>query len=65
MSAEAPTEDAGTSSREAEGDGFHTVASLRELQAAGRKRVMVEGRAVVLFHVSGRVYALDHFCYRE
>ena len=65
MSAEAPTEDTSTSSGKAEGDGFHAVASLRELQAAGRKRVMVEGRAVILFHVSERVYALDHFCYRE
>ena len=50
---------------EREDDAYHVVASLRELQATGRKRVMVEGRAVVLFHVSGSVYALDHFCYRK
>lgn len=51
--------------REGEDDAFHAVASLHELQAAGRKRVMVEGRVVVLFYVSGRVYALDHFCYHK
>ena len=49
-------------------DGYQRVASLEELQRAGRKRVRVggeEGRAVVVFHVEGKLYALDYFCYRE
>ena len=47
-------------------EGYERVCGLSELQAAGRKRVTVHGgRIVVLFHVSGQVYALDHFCYRE
>ena len=45
--------------------GYERACSLSELQAAGRKRVTVQGRIVALFHVSGQVYALDHFCYRE
>ena len=47
------------------GDARERACSLSELQAAGRKRVAVQGRIVALFHVSGQVYALDHFCYRE
>ncbi|CAI8026658.1 Rieske domain-containing protein, partial [Geodia barretti] len=43
--------------------GYERACSLSELQAAGRKRVTVQGRIVALFHVSGQVYALDHFCY--
>ena len=46
-------------------DGFETVCSLEALKAAGRKRVSLNGRIVVLFYVGGEVYALDHFCYRE
>ena len=45
--------------------GYERACSLSELQAAGRKRVTVQGRIVALFHVSSQVYALDHFCYRE
>ena len=41
------------------------MCSLAELQKLGRKRVTVNERVVVLFHVKGEVYALDHFCYRE
>ena len=49
-----------------EKDGeYERVCGLAELRAAGRKRVTVRGRIVVLFHVSDRVYALDHFCYRR
>ena len=50
---------------ESASDGFETVCSLEALKAAGRKRVSLNGRIVVLFYVSGEVYALDHFCYRE
>ena len=45
--------------------GYHYAVSLAELQRLGRKRVTVEERVVVLFHVKGKVYALDHFCYRK
>ena len=48
-----------------EGKGYHFACSLTELQQLGRKRVTVEERVVVLFHVKGQVYALDHFCYRK
>ena len=44
---------------------FHLVASLSELKKNGRKRVAVGERVVVVFHVAGQLYALDHFCYRE
>ena len=53
----------GGGASEAEG-GYERACGLSELQAAGRKRVTVQGRIVVLFHVDGRVHALDHFCYR-
>ena len=45
--------------------GYHFACSLAELQRLGRKRVTVEERVVVLFHVKGQLYALDHFCYRK
>ena len=48
-----------------EGKGYHFACSLAELQQLGRKRVTVEERVVVVFHVKGQVYALDHFCYRK
>ena len=48
-----------------EGKGYHLACSLSELEQVGRKRVSVEDRVVVLFHVKGKVYALDHFCYRK
>ena len=44
---------------------YHFACSLTELQQLGRKRVSVEERVVVLFHVNGQIYALDHFCYRK
>ena len=47
------------------GCGYERVCGLAELQAGGRKRVTLNGRIVVIFHVNGQVYALDHFCYRE
>lgn len=51
---------------EGSGEGYERVCSLEALRVAGRKRVTVNnGRVVVLFYVSGRVHALDHFCYRE
>lgn len=46
-------------------EGHRRVASLSELQQNGRKRVTVDERVIVLFHVAGTVHALDHFCYRE
>ena len=46
-------------------EGYSQVCSLSELQRLGRKRIALNGRVVVLFHVKGKVYALDHFCYRE
>lgn len=45
--------------------GYSLVCSLSELQRLGRKRIILNERAVVLFHVKGQVYALDHFCYRK
>ena len=48
-----------------EGQGYQVACSLAELQRLGRKRVTVDDRVVVLFHVKGQLYALDHFCYRE
>ena len=45
--------------------GYHYAISLSELQRLGRKRITVEERVMELFHVKGRVYAMDHFCYRE
>lgn len=47
------------------GKGYHFACSLKELESLGRKRIRVEERVVVLFHVKGKVHALDHFCYRE
>lgn len=47
------------------GVGYEVVCSFEELRDAGRKRVSINGRVVVLFYVRGEVYALDHFCYRE
>lgn len=44
---------------------YERICSLEALRVAGRKRVALNGRIVVLFYVSGQVYALDHFCYRE
>lgn len=46
---------------------YNPVCTLNELQELGRKRVISNGRAVVVFYVhdTGNVYALDHFCYRE
>lgn len=46
-------------------DGYSLVCSLSELQGLGRKRVKLNERVVVLFHVKEKVYALDHFCYRK
>ena len=46
-------------------DGYDLVCSLRELQGLGRKRVALNERVVVLFHVKEKLYALDHFCYRK
>lgn len=45
-------------------EGYQDVCSLSELQKLGRKRVILSERVVVLFYVKGKVYALDHFCYR-
>lgn len=46
-------------------DGYVPVVPLKELRAAGRRRVTLNERVVVLFYVNGDVYALDHFCYRK
>ena len=46
-------------------DGYERVCGLETLKTEGRKKVTVKERAVVLFYVSGVVYALDQFCYRE
>ena len=47
------------------GKGYQFACSLKELERLGRKRVTVEERVVVVFHVKGQIYALDHFCYRK
>ena len=47
------------------GQGYQFACSLKELEQLGRKRVTVEERVIVVFHVKGQVYALDHFCYRK
>ena len=50
----------------AEGEkGYQFACSLKELERLGRKRVTVEERVVVVFHVKGQIYAMDHFCYRK
>ena len=41
------------------------VCSLASLQAAGRMRVQVAGRDVVVFHHNGSLFALDAKCYRK
>ena len=41
------------------------VGSVEEIQAAGRKRAVVQGRDVVVIAHRGSFYALDSFCYRE
>ena len=46
-------------------DGYVEVIKLNELASSGRARVTVQDRVLALFHVKGRVYALDHFCYRK
>lgn len=53
-----------SSGSEGEPSGYSQVCSLKELQRVGKKRVTLNERVVVLFHVKGTVYALDHFCYR-
>lgn len=47
------------------GQGYQFACSLKELERLGRKRITVEERVVVVFHVKGQIYALDHFCYRK
>lgn len=47
------------------GEDYEVGCSFEELRDAGRKRVSINERVVVLFYVKGEVYALDHFCYRE
>lgn len=44
---------------------YSVVCSLSELQQLGRKKVIHKERVVVIFYVEGKVYALDHFCYRK
>ena len=41
------------------------AASVQELKARKQMRVRVEDRVVALFYVKGKIYAVDHFCYRE
>lgn len=55
--------DASSTDSVTEGE-YTAVCSLRELQQLGKKRITLNERVVVLFHVKGEVYALDHFCYR-
>ena len=45
--------------------GYQFACSLKELEQLGRKRVAVEERVVVVFHIKGQIYAMDHFCYRK
>ena len=54
----------GVGRQEGDTEGYKKVCDLADLRTAGRKRVNVGGRIVVLFHVSNQVYAMDHFCYR-
>ena len=46
-------------------EGYVEVIKLDELTSSGRARVTVKDRVLALFYVKGRVYALDHFCYRK
>ena len=50
--------------KEKELEGYKPVCSLVELQKIGKKKVTLDGRVIALFYVKGKVYALDHFCYR-
>ena len=42
--------------------GFVRVASINDLPPGECREVELEGRLVALFHVDGRVYALDGVC---
>ena len=44
---------------------YSEVCSVSELEHLGRKKVILNERVVVIFYVDGKVYALDHFCYRK
>lgn len=46
-------------------EGYHEVAKLSDLRSSVRMRVSVEERVIALFYSEGRVYAMDHFCYRK
>lgn len=50
---------AGTSS------DYRFAGKLSELKSSTKLRVTVSDRVLALFYANGRVYALDHFCYRE
>jgi 3-phenylpropionate/trans-cinnamate dioxygenase ferredoxin component len=41
---------------------YHKAANLSDLPAGSAKAVEVLGRAIALFNVEGRVYALDNTC---
>lgn len=42
--------------------GWREVARVEDIPAEEALRVVVEGRAVALFHVEGAVYAIDDLC---
>ena len=46
-------------------EGYRLICSLVDLQKLKKKRVTIDERVVVLFYVKGKVYAIDHFCYRK
>lgn len=41
---------------------FHKVAMLFELAAGSAKAVEVAGKAIALFNVDGKIFALDNTC---
>ncbi len=41
---------------------FITVANVAELPHDGRKSLVVDGRAVLLFRIDGRFYAVEDVC---
>jgi nitrite reductase (NADH) small subunit len=46
-------------------EGFQKVAQLDDLASGQSKKVMVNGRAIALFNVSGTFYAIHNSCPHE
>ena len=46
-------------------EGFQKVAQLDDLAPGGSKKVTVNGRAIALFNVDGKFYAIHNSCPHE